>query len=113
MASFQSCLSIGTVSKSLGREANQIEGPALLTGIKSPLRGSRSPGFRVKPGFECLIRCVTALGTSSSRVKGPIPRLLRTTAVVTTAAASPGRLLSQDVLHVVYVNSSHSLTAIA
>lgn len=77
MASFQSWLSVAPISKSLGREANQIEGPALLTGIKSPLCG-RSPGFRVKRGFESLIRCVTALGSSSTGVNGPVPRLLRT-----------------------------------
>lgn len=54
MASFQSRLSVPTVSKSLGREANQIEGPALLTAIKSPLRG-RSPGFRSSLGSNLLL----------------------------------------------------------
>lgn len=49
-----SVLSHQSVSKSWGREVDQIEGPTL----KSILNGIKGPRFGVKLGFRSLIRCV-------------------------------------------------------
>ena len=106
---FQSCLiSLAAVSKSWGRETDQIEGPT----HKSLFNGIKGPRFGVKPGFRSLIRFVTSYVTPLSIIQ--TFRMVVTIETITVANTLCLNCVLCSVLRTFYIysNSFSSLTTI-